>query len=201
MEYSLKQFVQSDKTHNVFIPIYLGFKTDLRRINFFMQAGGKVGYMFAAKYNSKVNSFRTIGIYDPYIDPFEDMPNHYFDTKKYNKTETLDLSKLQAVASLELGLEIPSVIANNAMRISFFADYGFINRQTPEMLKQAKEFIIFETIPNEIRINSLYETTYKKSLSTTTFYAGIKITLLLDVTKPPCPSCLPKSNKYSKKRF
>jgi len=200
MEYSLKKFVQLDKTHNVFLPIFFGFKTDFLKVNFFMQAGGKIGYMFMGNYTSKVNSFRTIGIYDPYIDPFEDMPNHYFDTKKYEKTGALILNRLQATASLELGLEVPSALANNAMRISLFADYGLLNRQTAEMQKQKNDFIVFETIPNEIRINSLYETHYKKSTLTTTFFIGAKVTLLLDVTKPPCPTCLPKSNSSKNRR-
>jgi len=192
MNYSLQKFVQIDRTHNVFIPIYLGFITDLKTANFFIQAGGKIGYMFAANYSSKVSSFKTSGIYDPYIDPFENMPNHYFDTKKYSRNAPLKLNKLQAVASLEFGVEIPSVIADNSIRIGFFADYGWLNRQSAEMKKHTKELIVFETIPNEIQINSLYETNQKKSLTTTTFFAGVKITLLLDVIKPPCLNCLPK---------
>ena len=192
MEYELKKFVQLDKTHNIFLPIYFGYRTDLRALNFYVQAGGKIGYMFTANYSSKIASYKTIGIYNRFIEPFEDMPNHYFDTKKYYKTDALNLNKLQVIGSLELGLEISSVIADNAMRISFFADYGVLNRQSLEMQKFSNELIVFETIPNDINVNSLYETNHKKSTNTNSLFVGVKVTLLLDVTKPPCPSCLPK---------
>jgi len=200
MEYKLQKFAQFDKTHNIFVPVFFGYKTDLKKVDFFVLAGGKIGYMFAANYTSKVTSFRTIGIYDQYIDPFEDMPNHYFDTKKYVKTGDLNLNRLQAVVSFELGVEIPSVIAKNAMRVSFFADYGVLNRQTSEMQKQKNDLIIFETIPNNIHLNSLYETHYKKSLNTNSFFTGLKVTLLLDVTKSSCPSCFPKNKSNTKRK-
>jgi len=200
MEYKLHKFVQTDKTHNLFIPIYFGFKTDLKKLDFFVQAGGKIGYMFAANYTSKIETFRTIGIYDRYIDPFENMPNHYFDTKKYSKTGDLGFNKLQAVVSLELGLEIPSVISKHTLRIGFFADYGLTNRQTAAMQKKSNELIVFETIPNKINMNNLYETNYKKSAFTNSIFVGVKIAFLFDVSRPPCPTCLSKSYGYVKKR-
>jgi len=186
MIYALKKFVQIDKTHNIFIPVFLGYKTDFNKVNFFFQAGGKIGYMFAATYTSKAASFKTTGIYDHYIDPFENMPNHYFDTKKYNKTEKLNFNKLQAVTSLEFGIEMPSAGAKSAMRISLFADYNLINRQTAKMQHQLSEFIVFKTIPNDIKINNLYNSEYKKSLTTNALFVGVKITLLLNVTKTLC---------------
>jgi hypothetical protein len=197
MKYTLQRFVQLDRTHNIFVPVYFGFKTDLRKINFFMQAGGKVGYMFASKCSSKISSYTTIGIYDRFIDPFKEMPNHYFTTKKYNSTEELNFNKLQAVVSIELGLDFPSFISKNGMRISIFADYGITNRQNSEAQQLYKELFVFEKIPNNIHVNNLYETNSKISSKTSTFFAGVKITVLFDVTKPPCPSCLPvKVKRY-----
>jgi hypothetical protein len=198
MEYALQRFVQLDRTHNIFIPIYFGYKTNLRNLDFYVVGGGKVGYMFASNSVTKIPAFTTIGIYDRFIEPFKDMPNHYFDTKKYYSTSALNFSRLQAVVSLEFGVEFPSVFAGNALRIGIFADYGVINQQTKKMQKQNKELISFEAIPNDIRISNLYETTYKSSSNTSSFFSGVKITLLLNVTKPPCPTCLPKN--FSKKK-
>jgi len=191
MKYTLKKFVQIDQTHNFFIPIYLGFKTNLRKLDFFVLAGGKFGYMFSARSISKIGSYTTIGEYERFIDPFKDMPNHYFTSnQRYNHNNTLNFNKLQAAASLELGIELPSVVENNGIRISFFADYGLLNRQTSAVQKQRNDLFTFEDIPNIIHVNNLYETSYKKSTHTATFFAGLKITLLINISKAPCPKCL-----------
>ena len=200
MKYTLRKFVQLDKTHNLFVPIYIGFKTNLNKVDFYFLAGGKIGYMFASSLLTKISSYTTIGIYDRFIDPFEDMPNHYFDTKKYYKNNTLDFNKLQAVVSLELGIELPSVVPNNALRISLFADYGLLNRQTSKMQQSQEELFTFKTIPNDITVNNLYYTNLKSSTNTATFFAGVKITFLFDVTKPPCPTCLGKGKSVSKSK-
>ncbi|MCL2291395.1 MAG: hypothetical protein FWC34_11955 [Bacteroidetes bacterium] len=193
MRYSLQKFVQLDRTHNVFVPIYVGFQTAQRKTNFFFQAGGKIGYMFSANYNTKMTSYTTVGIYDRFFDHFENMPNHFFDTKKYSKREELNLNRLQAVVSLELGVELASIFPKNAMRISFFADYGVLNRQSSEMRQMQNELVAFEQIPNLIHVNSLYETNLKRSANTTSFFTGVKITLLFDVTRSS--NCAPKRKK------
>jgi len=205
MEYTIQKLSQFDKTHNIFIPIYIGFKTNLRRIdfrgNFFMQAGGKIGYMFASNYTSKIVSYTTVGIYDRFFDPFKNMPNHFFDTKKYRSTNSLNFNKLQVVASIEIGMEFLTAADRTAMRISLFADCGVTNRQTPERNRQQNELIIFKEIPNDIYVNSLYETNFKLSKNTTSFFTGIKMTFLFDVMKPPRHKCVPpKPNVYKKKR-
>ena len=200
MKYTLRKFVQFDKTHNIFVPIYLGYKTNLNKVDFFVLAGGKIGYMFASNSLTKISSYTTIGIYDRFIDAFVEMPNHYFDTKKYYKTHTLDFNKLQAVVSFELGIELPSVVANNALRISFFADYGLLNRQTSKMQQSQEELFIFEKIPNDITVNNLFNTNLKSSTGTASLFVGVKITFLFDVTKPPCPACLGKGKSLPKNK-
>jgi hypothetical protein len=189
MEYNFNKLTQTDKTHNLFIPVYIGFITDLKKVDFYMLAGAKAGYMFASGYTTKIASYTTIGIYDRFFDPFEEMPNHFFDTRKYQSTSSLNFNKLQAVASMEMGIEIPSAFGRNALRISLFADYGLLNRQSSENDQNNKELIIYHQVPNDISVNSLYETDYKRSTITNSFFAGVKITLLFDVTRASRRDC------------
>ena len=191
MEYNIRRLVQVDKTHNVFLPVYIGFITHRSKTNFYFQAGGKIGYMFASNSNSKIFSYTTTGIYDRFIDPFKDMPNHYFTTEKYSRKNELNFNKLQAMLSFETGLDFPSSVAKHALRLSLFANYGIINRQTPEMQRLNKELIFFNDIPNDISVNSLYETNLKLTSQTNSIFAGVKLTVLFGVAKPPCPDCLP----------
>ena len=200
MEYTLQKFVQLDKTHNLFVPIYLGFKTDLSRLNFYFLAGGKIGYMLASNSLTKIVSYTTIGIYDRFIEPFQNMPNHFFDTKKYYKNIALDFNKLQAVVAVELGIELPSGVSSNALRISLFADYGVLNRQTSKMQQTKDELITFQEIPNDVIVTNLYNTNLKSSPTTSSFFIGAKVTFLFDVTRPPCPTCLSSGKNYLKNK-
>jgi len=209
MQYDIHRLTQIDKTHSVFLPVYIGFKTNSRnKIDYYMQAGGKIGYTFAANYISKIPTYTTIGIYDRYFDPFEEMPNHYFDTQHYKDKKPLNLNKIQAVLSMEMGFDFPLIGEKYNMRVGLFAEYGLINRQINEINNKKMDLFIFdnypvreERIPNIFSLNSLYETDYKLSTKTHSFLAGVKVTLLLDVTRAPakrkCLSCpSPSKNKY-----
>jgi hypothetical protein len=196
MEYTIRRLSQLDVTQNIFVPFYIGFRTDRRKkTDYYFQVGGKIGYALTSNYRTKVDSYTTIGIYDRFIDPFEEMPNHFFDTKNYKDKQPLNFSKIQGVIVTEIGFETHRVIPKNAIRFSIFADFGIINR----IMKQQKDLISFDAqIPNDISVNSLYETYYRLSVKTNSIFAGVKITLLLDVTKiSPFQKCI---SKYGSKK-
>jgi len=191
MEYAIHRLKCNDKTHNIFIPFFIGFKTDSRnKTDFFMQAGGKLGFMIAS--NSKYNiDYTTIGDYDRFIVPFEEMPNHFFDTQKRRGSNLLNFNTIQAVVAMEMGLEIPFYDDKKAIRISVFADYGLLNRQIFEIAPKPKELFIYdEKTLNNLSVNSLYETNYKLSSKTNSFLAGAKVTFLFGFnSKQKCLSC------------
>ena len=193
MEYAVHKLKCTDKTHNIFIPLFIGFKTNSNRRNkadFFMQVGGKFGVMLAS--NSHFNiDYTTRGDYDRFIVPFEEMPNHFFDTQNRRGSHPLNFTTIQAVVAMEMGLEIPFYDDRKAMRVSIFADYGLLNRQISEVNPKPKELFIFdERTLNNISVNSLYETNYKLSTQTNSFFAGVKVAFLLGLPlKQKCLSC------------
>lgn len=193
MKYTFHKLSQSDFTHNIFVPFYMGFKTDLgKKADFYMLAGGKFGYMFFVdNYSNKID-YTTVGIYDRFIDPFENMPDHFFDTQSRHDTKLLNFNKIQAVVSLEMGTEISLKKNQRSMRIGVFADYGLLNRQTSSMQQQYVSLFHFnKQIPNDVLMRNLYETDMKKSARTSSLFVGVKVTLLLNAYKlSPLQKCI-----------
>jgi len=182
MEYAIHRLKCNDETHNIFIPFFIGFKTNSNRrnkVDFYMQAGGKLGLLLSS--NSRYNiDYTIIGDYDRFIVPFEEMPNHFFDTQTRRGSHPLNFNTIQAVVAMEMGLEIPFYDDRKAIRISVFADYGLLNRQIFEVNPKPKELFIFDEITlNNLSVNSLYETNYKLSTKTNSFFAGVKVIFLL----------------------
>ena len=164
-----------------------------------MLAGGKFGFMFAANYSNKIN-YTTAGIYDRFIDPFENMPDHFFDTKSNRDSKPLHFNRIQAVASFEIGTEI-SLKKRRTMRIGVFADYGLLNRQTSEMKQQNKDLFVFnKQIPNDVLMNNLYETNLKNT-HTSSLFVGVKVALILNYYKLlPLQKCITNNVPIPKKK-
>jgi hypothetical protein len=121
------------------------------------------------------------------------MPNHYFDTKNQDGTNPLNLNKIQVVVAMEMGLEFPFSNFNKAVRIGLFADYGLLNRQMVQIKPEPDDLFIFDKqIPNDLSVNSIYETNYKRSTKTNSFFVGIKITFLFGSKQQIC-----SAKKYS----
>jgi len=96
------------------VPILFGAQFPAGKTNIYFLAGGKVGMAVLGTYSTS-GSMKTWGVYNRYIDPFEDMINHYYHEKHSFKnlvdknagyTNKSALGMLNVMASFELGMEL-----------------------------------------------------------------------------------------------
>ena len=107
------------------VPLLFGFTAG----RFYLLAGAKLGLNVMA--GSQVSStVKSTGIYDRFIDPFEDMPNHYFQTSTVSHDFPVTLG-LNCAASAEIGFYIGNKQAekqsSSRWRLDAFCDYGLLN--------------------------------------------------------------------------
>lgn len=163
------------------IPVLFGGKFN----KFYFLVGAKVGLNLMTASHVKATTEHT-GEYLAFIDPFQNMPNHYFRmdeiTSKSNPATFFGL--LDVKGSLELGWAIgdPKKITN--YRLGVFADYGILNVNTGV---KNNTFVtiptgddlqfqqVFEAIQNST--NHIYSTGLAQGKNVNTLFTGMKFTV------------------------
>jgi len=169
---------------------------------FYFLTGAKAGLYFGRE--SYVNtSYETQGIYGQFIDPFKNMPDHFFDIYKSPADRSapnrnlLDFG-LNVVASLEMGKVIVPKKGKAHYRIAAFADYGVLNIH--KNVIHGNAIVIPPTASDpaigfhvdELQHNSILTSEWSRNKSVNPFLVGVKFTVLLDLgNKEPCV-CIPK---------
>lgn len=168
---------------------------------FYFLTGAKVGLFFGRESYVKT-SYETQGIYGQFIDPFRNMPDHFFDNyvspdpKKGNpKNHNLLDFGLNVVASLEMGKVIVPKKGKAHYRVAGFVDYGVLNihknitaGQAIDIPPAGAQFVTIESLKH----NSILASNWALNKSVNPLLAGIKFTVLLDLgNKEPCV-CIPQ---------
>lgn len=163
------------------IPIMMGGKFN----KFYFLVGAKIGAQMMSSSTVKAITKHT-GEYLAFIDPFENMPNHYFRTDNIESkpNKAFFFGTIDVKASLELGAALgnPKDVVN--YRIGLFADYGVLNANTGVKNNS------FVTIPegNDLQFqqvltsiqnstNHIYSTGLAQGKNVNTLFAGIKFTM------------------------
>jgi len=101
------------------IPLMFGFQGQ----RFYFLAGGKVGINVFGNSSSR-GTIRATGDYPDLLGVFENMPNHFFDTRQARFDSPVEM-RLNYMLSAEIGRVFR--VSNITYRLALFCDYGLAN--------------------------------------------------------------------------
>ena len=112
-DYRFRKYIDRQNMGLVNIPILLGMQFPVDKYTLYFLAGGKIGMSIFGTYSVNAK-MKTLGVYDRFIDPFENMPNHYYTDYSFknlvdkNKgyTNSSKFGPLNIMASAEFGMEL-----------------------------------------------------------------------------------------------
>lgn len=189
----------SDLCHSVSVNLPLLFGGEFHR--FYFLVGPKLSYNIWGQATTK-GTLTTKGEYERYIGVFEDMPNHYFETKKPITSGTQPLTwDLDVMAHLEIGARLGNAVFLTGADIpkykqryylSLYFDYGLLNIRTstpsgnrleciqPDPATAPPQFILTPAVmSNEMGDAKIHQYSF-----------GIKATILFELPqKKPCVFC------------
>lgn len=175
-----------DIQRNVYInlPIALGYYYN----GWYFGAGFKVGYSLYSSESTHLR-YTTTGTYEEYIDDFEQMSRHFYNT--YETSVTQSTRKKYKLAVLgEIGYDVLSWYRNqyhsftSGLKISLFAEYGLNNIN--DGVKDVSLYTINPNNPSIIQLHPFYASRDGASHSIHPFYAGVKLTWILCVKTKKC---------------
>lgn len=199
-KYNLSNYKDVQRAGYVSIPLAFGLKGD----RLYGALGVKVGMSVFGSEQIK-SDYSIVGVYDQFIDPFENMPNHYYTN--YSSTTATSLSFLPNIsATAELGVflgESKPVVkktTKDAIRykLGVFAEYGF----SPIYLNYtAQEMITINPLATpEVVLKPLLASTNTWAYPINPLFVGVKFTVLFRVaTQEPC-HCIDRSKFGPKHR-
>lgn len=163
------------------IPVMFGAKLN----KFYFLVGAKVGAQLMT--SSKVNAtVQHTGEYLAFIDPFQNMPNHYFRTDNIESkpNSAFFFGTIDVKAALELGYAFGNPKSVAQYRLGVFADYGILNANTGVKnnsfvtLPEGND-LQFQQVFNAIQqsTNHIYSTGLAKGKNVNTLFAGVKFTV------------------------
>ncbi len=183
------------------IPVLLGIQ--FPNLYYFL-AGGKFGIHLVGQ--ARINSnLRTYGVYPQFIDPFEEMPDHFYVGSKALKASNPVGLNFNAIASFEFGKVIFPGKRNSRThyRLAGFADYGLMNLNLNQINGDGNIVrlpISADGSSNvlDVQHNSLFTSNQMQDKTINSLLVGVKFTVLFDVGSELC-NCWPEDN-YKKKK-
>ncbi|MBR6354320.1 MAG: hypothetical protein IKS01_00900 [Paludibacteraceae bacterium] len=172
------------------VPLLVGAHFDY----FYFLAGAKLN-VYAYNQTKVKATYRTLGYYDEFIDPFEDMNNHKYFTSGDITTTVKNSLSINVAASVELGgefvLKETRGSGNQYLRVAAFADFNLLN----DAQKSAKAPISYPTTLAGINtLQDVRQVDYMHSSMATNplhqLVAGVKVTFLISSgVKYNCVMC------------
>jgi len=194
-QYGFYNFKDVQRASYVSLPVALGFKGN----RFYGALGVKVGLSVLGSENIKSN-YTTVGVYEQFIDPFYNMPNHYY--ADYSSTAATSLSFLPNIsATAELGVFLgkshPVVKRKmkDVVRYKFgiFAEYGFSSIYLNSVGRQM--ITIDQLAIPEVTLKPFLASTNTSSYSINPLFVGVKFTVLFRVESKESCHCLDKGKR------
>ena len=163
------------------IPVMFGGKFN----HFYFLVGAKVGAQLMSSSKVKAEVKHT-GEYLAFIDPFQNMPNHYFSTNNVesNPNSAFFFGTIDVKAALELGYAFGNPKNVAQYRLGVFADYGILNANVGVKnnsfvtLPQGND-LQYQQVFNAIQqsSNHIYSTNLAQGKNVNTLFAGVKFTI------------------------
>ena len=170
------------------IPLMAGM--ELNALPLFWQAGLKIG-IGVMGHSSLTGNFSTSIDDKELMLPLEEMYNHALVTDQPLKSSSAADFGLNLAATAEVGVNLDQWIKSIArLRVSVFADYGFLNAYNHKALKGAQDLPIqFLTDKNPLVLptNSALATTSAANSNVNPFLVGAKIAVWFDLPRPEKP--------------
>ena len=191
MKYTYEFSSVNDQIVSGFAQIPLLFGMELKKVPLFWQAGVKVGMGVMGISKLKGNMTTTIKDEELIVD-LEKMYSHALVTdEKLNRPSSSVKFGLNVAASAEIGMYLDPWIKSAAkVRVSVFADYGFLNALSYKAADGAQDLPMQLAVPGvaplDFKTNSALRTSSAADAKVNPFLVGAKIAVWFD---------LPRKNK------
>ena len=191
MKYTYDFSSVNDQIVSGFAQIPLLFGMELKKVPLFWQAGVKVGMGVMGISKIKGNMTTTIKDEELIVD-LEKMYSHALVTdEKLSRPSSSVKFGLNVAASAEIGMYLDPWIKSAAkVRVSVFADYGFLNALSYKAADGAQDLPMQLAVPGvaplDFKTNSALQTTSAADAKVNPFLVGAKIAVWFD---------LPRKNK------
>ena len=188
MTYTYSFAKMQDKIIGGFVQVPLLFGMELKNLPLFWQAGLKVGMGIWS--SSTISGTLTTSIRDlELISGLTDMYNHALVTDEdFARPSTSFKWGLNVAASAEIGVNLDQWInASPRLRVSLFADYGFLNALSYKPAPGAQDLpaqFLTTANPLDFPTNSALATTSAESAKVNPFLVGAKIAVWFDLPRP-----------------
>jgi len=180
-----------DRLIGGFVQVPVLFGMELRDLPLFWQAGLKVGMGVMGQ--SKISGKMTTSISDTeLIGGLTDMYNHTLVTEQdIERPSTSVKFGLNLAASAEIGVNLDRWIDSDArMRVSLFADYGFLNSLNYKAADGAQDIptqMLVDPNPLNFPTNSALATTSAADAKVNPFLIGAKFAVWFDLPRTEKP--------------
>lgn len=188
MTYTYSFAKMQDKLIGGFVQVPLLFGMELKKLPLFWQAGLKVGMGIWS--SSTISGTLTTSIRDlELISGLTDMYNHALVTDEdFARPSTSFKWGLNVAASAEIGVNLDQWInASPRLRVSLFADYGFLNALSYKPAPGAQDLpaqFLTTANPLDFPTNSALATTSAEAAKVNPFLVGAKIAVWFDLPRP-----------------
>ena len=188
MTYTYSFAKMQDKIIGGFVQVPLLFGMELKNLPLFWQAGLKVGMGIWS--SSTISGTLTTSIRDlELISGLTDMYNHALVTDEdFARPSTSFKWGLNVAASAEIGVNLDQWInASPRLRVSLFADYGFLNALSYKPAPGAQDLpaqFLTTANPLDFPTNSALATSSAKDAKVNPFLVGAKIAVWFDLPRP-----------------
>lgn len=188
MTYTYSFAKMQDKLIGGFVQVPLLFGMELKSLPLFWQAGLKVGMGIWS--SSTISGTLTTSIRDlELISGLTDMYNHALVTDEdFARPSTSFKWGLNVAASAEIGVNLDQWInASPRLRVSLFADYGFLNALSYKPAPGAQDLptqMLTTANPLDFPTNSALATTSAEAAKVNPFLVGAKIAVWFDLPRP-----------------
>lgn len=171
-----------------FVQLPIMFGMELKNIPLFWQAGVKVGMGLLGK-STIAGTFSTYIEDVELIDELENMYTHTLVTDQALERPATDLKfGLNVAATAEIGVNLDQWVKSAAkMRLSLFADYGFLNVLKYEPAQGAQDIPAQMLVnePLDFATNSALATTSASNAAVNPFIVGAKLAVWFDLPRQP----------------
>ena len=177
----------NDKLIGGFAQVPILFGMEFKSLPLFWQAGVKVGMGLMGQ--STISGTYTTTIEDTEL--VEDMTNMYSHTlvtdEKLSRPTTNVKLGLNVAATAEIGVNLDQwVKATPKLRVSVFADYGFLNVQATQPVSGAQDIptqMMVTANPLDFPTNSALATTSAKDAKVNPFLVGVKLAVWFNLPR------------------
>jgi outer membrane protein OmpA-like peptidoglycan-associated protein len=187
MVYSYRFAPMNDKLIGGFVQLPVMFGMELKNTPLFWQAGVKVGMGLLGK-STIAGTYSTSIADKELIDNLENMYTHTLVTDQaLERPSTSVKFGLNVAATAEIGVNLDQWVKSAAkMRLSLFADYGFLNVLKYEKAQGAQDIpaqMLVANNPLDFPTNSALATTSAADAKVNPFIVGAKLAVWFDLPR------------------